>query len=1459
MIRKLLLVIILTFCATRMWGQTGDLSGTYYIGTRDYVSPIPNPNTNYYLCPTENWIYFDNDEQYGYVTSDNGRPFMTTYQCLNTTTHPTYDSDKAVWIVKYEITENGIDYYTIKHAIDNRYLTYNTNLKNIKNGNKNNRLRLHLETSESPSSDNNMLFSFKIPEGESYHVITPKPVSGYYLCLTEGNVDELQGSTTSPSGKKKEDGPHPYEKSIYGTLGIYTDIKDVSSPMYLEPVPVAPPSFTINTDGSVMLSATEGTTIYYTLDDSDPKSSETKKTGTTISASDIADATGDAIKAVAVDGSSVTSIVVNLPLKSYTYKIVNTSGNIAVAYTKKQAVGKPLRNGDADANSDGITDGFDDIPEDIRSSYIKDETIKFYSFDGDFSSSRLSSESPITKTPSAYNDIYVTYTTEKLGNNDKFLHLQGNRPFNIKVGDNYLYYYKHTVEDTEIEELGMDGVEKLTNKEYLWYILGNDPYDVQIQNAEKKQYLLTYTHDNTPAYSISSSASYILMSSLIDSADESTATINLKDASHHSFSITANTVIIPKNYILIDKANKSIQEGIPGEGTSELPSEWKSPLVSKYHYYTAATKSSDTYTVDPSSEIEKPSDASGTIYVTYDVTDKFDIEGKKTYMLKFLQGDEFYQEIGEDKVDKEKTKAFYPYNNGDFSLYVYGEKQWADQLAKSASTRSRWLWRIVSSSNGTPLTGNKIDPYHVIIQSEQDQKVKYKGVNKSGSTYFRTYKPEGYESVVTSVISKNPDYSVDEGDPLIGTSGIYAGVYKPDDLIQPTEYMILGTSMNSMKLRTVDEIDDARQYVTSFEQYWKNQPTANDMLVAGRESKVTAIEAYWQNATLTDAQRTILQNADDDIFKGAWHSYNAWAYAAPWNKRTDGTIDKKLEVKEHWFQTIDMGSGEFTAVETSLLPAVILLDQHGWEIMRLPINETAKLKSYDSPMVEKYHWYTTVDKVSGYHKYRVTGDAVYHTTSLGDVSTDEKSDFYVTYTVKSDYANMYTGAATKGATSASPVVLKQGDKYVALGSGNALAKAEKPESMENVPTEMRWYLKPNFDIDKEMGYKYDVKDGDSHIITEEETNAAYHDNDMSGFDPYNVQIQSVSNTDLYLTTSTSKPKLENGVWTGTATDVSLMTEKYFQLSAEGYDQTTLKITNATFMVVGDANGNMQLMPRFDNGKRVQLWSDPKLGEQANAYAGDYASARSLTFERAAHWVSSPSEMTDMGGYYILNEGFTCNSSIGTAAKPFTGIIDGKLNIINGQTAPLIDYADGATVRNVIMKNVAISTSGNAGAIANVVMGTSGDVASIYNCGILSGSVSGSDNVGGIVGLLGSTSDNKKCYARVINCYSYATVAGGNNVGGIVGYNTYKSKASDIRTMVMNCMFYGDITSGTNVSPVYGGEIIDNLNNQHDHIENYESGKSLQSVFYHKIIQRISVKYRIYRVKKRTYHTQKDHE
>lgn len=193
-------------------------------------------------------------------------------------------------------------------------------------------------------------------------------------------------------------------------------------------------------------------------------------------------------------------------------------------------------------------------------------------------------------------------------------------------------------------------------------------------------------------------------------------------------------------------------------------------------------------------------------------------------------------------------------------------------------------------------------------------------------------------------------------------------------------------------------------------------------------------------------------------------------------------------------------------------------------------------------------------------------------------------------------------------------------------------------------------------------------------------------------------------------------------------------------------------------------------------------------------------------------IGTPTHITSLdqlgtSGYYILDNDIDDASGYATI-EDFTGCFDGNFYTINGLTKPLFGTMNSATVRNVVLDNITISESGDVGAIAQNAIGNS----RIYNCGILatnssetivSSTVSGTENVGGLVGKIDD-------YTHVINCYSYANITGGLVKAGLVGYNSFSSNQDEIRTMVVNCMFYGDIdTSGGTVSPVFGGERIYN--------------------------------------------------
>lgn len=135
------------------------------------------------------------------------------------------------------------------------------------------------------------------------------------------------------------------------------------------------------------------------------------------------------------------------------------------------------------------------------------------------------------------------------------------------------------------------------------------------------------------------------------------------------------------------------------------------------------------------------------------------------------------------------------------------------------------------------------------------------------------------------------------------------------------------------------------------------------------------------------------------------------------------------------------------------------------------------------------------------------------------------------------------------------------------------------------------------------------------------------------------------------------------------------------------------------------------------------------------------------------------EITNANGSYILMDDISASNGLNIT---FTGTLDGNYHTISGLGSALFNSINGGTVKNVRLKNVAISRTGqnqDAGAIAN----TATNGAKIYNCGVLSGSVSGTRYVGGLVGAVSGGT-------KVVNNYNYATVRGGQYAAGIVGYN-----------------------------------------------------------------------------------------
>lgn len=208
-------------------------------------------------------------------------------------------------------------------------------------------------------------------------------------------------------------------------------------------------------------------------------------------------------------------------------------------------------------------------------------------------------------------------------------------------------------------------------------------------------------------------------------------------------------------------------------------------------------------------------------------------------------------------------------------------------------------------------------------------------------------------------------------------------------------------------------------------------------------------------------------------------------------------------------------------------------------------------------------------------------------------------------------------------------------------------------------------------------------------------------------------------------------------------------------------------------------------------------AEPQVVKAIAVRGGDWSTASVVSvWDENPHYISKSSDITVMTLNYVANDDFVADVTIGTSSQPFVGSFDGAYHSFD-LNRPLFGHVDGATVKNVRVGNAEVSGTGNRGAIVCEATGA----ARIYNCGVLGGTVSSTDEAaGGLVGHIASGSS-----VRVVNCYNYANVSGSTHAAGIVGRN--EGTVGDVR--IAMCMMYGKLTSGTVKSPVYAGNHTSN--------------------------------------------------
>ena len=913
--------------------------------------------------------------------------------------------------------------------------------------------------------------------------------------------------------------------------------------------------------------------------------------------------------------------VFEVPKKSYTYHIMRGDKTIAVKATVSQEVSTRL--------------DYAHIPSIIRSPFLALPGVELYFFDteADAKADNYKAISIRYAPDDGKNDlqhIWVRYDMSEC-TSPLLAAIDGSTSYNVRLNGEYIYI--------DTEGIVIKSTPSPVNTDaYKWILGGGDPYAMTIKNVAKNQYFDCSKTDGSISWVDSNpgvpfivkqgryAGVYEVMAATGEDLDASETYYNIGRSDGGNVLMYDNTVyqtgydqlrflLTPvtaskRTYHLIDHEGKDLlRVEAQHENTDkpQFPTDYWSPLVDTYYYYIEDNfnKVGEVYTLKDGVTELATVGTNANIYVRYKTSNRVDMVNKHVmYLLKYAMGTPFYAENGADARETEKITPIYPYCNGDNNFYIYGQDQYDLQQQSAASTRTRWAWYLESANN---------DPYHVRICSRQTSPYN----DEDLSAYFLTYKPYDYGEVVTNLTWPG----------ITGTLG--------------TEYMILG-SVGQYRLLTTygidlnndgdraDEGEDVRKTVNSFEQYWKTYDAIKNNLL-GKEKNILdeADKGANPNGSIlvptTPAKYREALTGDPEEGGFGFHSYEKWAYAKRWNGyNSEGKTSKGWEELEHWFETVQMGEGYFDLIPVTIDPALILLDQHGWEIMRKPLpsspNDPVKdakyeaIRAYDSPMVKEYHFWTKASKRAAFHQYynlgqRVTIDGEPYTSqSLTDLPPydaaanikDAKGnvyDQYVTYTVKDEYVKSYNAETGEGL----PFLVRQGDVY-ASNEGTATAGTTaiaNPGGMSQTIIEKNgtfddkylWFVKPNADIDTEMGY-----DSDDHDWTNDYDDPAKVKTEgfnSNAFDPYNIQISSKANADVFFITQSNGSSLVEGAPAGTYTDDDhSVTLGNLSTTArgEGHDSQTLYMTNATLMAVQDAEGNMQLMPRFDQQRRVRNFS-----------------------------------------------------------------------------------------------------------------------------------------------------------------------------------------------------------------------------------------------------------------------------
>lgn len=199
--------------------------------------------------------------------------------------------------------------------------------------------------------------------------------------------------------------------------------------------------------------------------------------------------------------------------------------------------------------------------------------------------------------------------------------------------------------------------------------------------------------------------------------------------------------------------------------------------------------------------------------------------------------------------------------------------------------------------------------------------------------------------------------------------------------------------------------------------------------------------------------------------------------------------------------------------------------------------------------------------------------------------------------------------------------------------------------------------------------------------------------------------------------------------------------------------------------------------------------------------------------------------------------FTAGTIDGQGHTIYDMVIEGDKNL-----GFLLKTGQFIEVGNLNFENVNISGTYNLGVIAGSDSGSS----LISNCHVLSGSVSGTTNIGGIIGV-------SSYYTKYYDCSNSASISGTEDVGGILGQGEFDTFARCVNkgtvtctgnrvggicgyiqsSVISECVNYGDVT-GQNYSGGIGGQgsvFVSCINHGNIQGVNYVGGISGTSSYY----------------------------